>query len=85
MKSLIGLKITKLELNQYHQLSITLSDATVYSANISSFSDIYCYPSETEWSKGYIGENLSDVEWPSGFGIHLDQIVDESLNQHKSA
>ena len=85
MKNFIGLKILKLELFNYHSLSILLNDGSKYSADISSFKNIYCYPNELEWFEGKIGDFKADIEWPGGFGIHLDQIASLALNQNKTA
>jgi hypothetical protein len=85
MKQFIGLKITNLILGEYHIVTIRLNDNSEYTANISSFNNIYCYPTISEWPKGYIGEFRADVEWPTGFGIHLDQIAGLSIKQSITA
>ncbi len=85
MKQFIGLKITSLTLGNYHLVTIKLNDNSIYTADISSFSNIYCYPSEAEWPSGFIGEFKADIEWPSGFGIHLDQIAGLAIKQNQSA
>ena len=81
MKSFVGLKIIELKLENYHSLLIKLNDSSEYHANISSFSDVHCYPDKDEWSKGFIGEFKADIEWPSGFGIHLDQIASLAITK----
>lgn len=85
MKEFIGLKITNLNLGVYHVVTIKLDDNSTYTADISSFSNIYCYPDKNEWPKGFVGEFKADIEWPSGFGIHLDQIAGLAIKQNQSA
>lgn len=56
MKNLIGLKIKKFSLGAYHEITIELNDGSKYSANLCTFSDVYCYPKNTtEWSKAATG------------------------------
>lgn len=82
MKNLIGLKIKKFSLGAYHEITIELNDGSKYSANLCTFSDVYCYPKNTtEWSKAATGEFKADIEWESGFAVHLDQIA--SLSNSK--
>lgn len=85
MKDFMSLRIKKFTLIKYHVISILLTDDSEYTADISSFSNIYCYPSEAEWTSGFIGEFKADIEWPSGFGIHLDQIAGLAIKQNQSA
>ncbi len=86
MKDFIKLRIKTFKLIRFHIISIILTDDSEYTADISSFQDVYCYPkNETEWNQAFIGEFKADIEWPSGFGIHLDQIAGLALEQNKSA
>jgi hypothetical protein len=76
MKIFIGLKIKNFSIETYNEITIELNDGSVYSANLNSFNDIYCYPKNlTEWQKADIGECGADIEWKSGFAVHLDQIA----------
>jgi hypothetical protein len=85
MKDFMQLRIKSFKLIRYNFISITLSDDSEYLADISSFQDVYCYPNETEWGQAFVGEFKVDVEWPGGFGIHLDQIAGLALEQKISA
>jgi hypothetical protein len=86
MKNLIGKKIKNFSVGSYHNISIELNDGSKYTANLNSFSDVYCYPKNIyEWSKATIGEFRADIEWESGFGVHLDQIAFLSLQQNQTA
>lgn len=85
MKDFYKLRIKSFNLISYNIINITLTDNSEYTANISSFQEVYCYPNDVEWSQAFIGECKADIEWPSGFGIHLDQIAGLALKQNKSA
>lgn len=85
MENLIGLKIKKFSINAIDEIKITLNNGATYSANLSKFNDLYCYPKNfNEWKNASIGENGADIEWESGFAVHLDQIAMLALEQ-KSA
>ena len=85
MKDFMKLRIKSFKLLNLNIICIRLTDDSEYTADISSFSDIYCYPTdEQEWNQAHIGECAIDIEWPSGFGIHLDQIAGLALKQKGS-
>ncbi len=82
MKNFILLKIKSFDLLQYNLIKIILSDDSAYTADISSFQNIYCYPKDSiEWSQASIGEFKTSIVWPCGFDIHLDQIANIALKQ----
>ena len=86
MKNFLDLRIKSFKLIKMNLIKITLSDSSEYIADISSFSSVHCYPkNEDEWNQASIGECAIDIEWPSGFGIHLDQIAGLSLKQEQTA
>jgi hypothetical protein len=85
MKDFYKLRIKSFSLIAYNLIKITLTDDSEYTANIDSFKDVYCYPNETEWSQAFIGEFKADIEWPNGFGIHIDQIAGLALKQNMCA
>lgn len=86
MKDFMKLRIKSFKLINFHIISIILTDDSEYTADISSFQDVYCYPkNETEWNQAFVGEFKADIEWPGGFGIHLDQIAGLAIRQNKSA
>lgn len=86
MKDLLNLRVKEFKLLKYNIIKIILTDTSSYTANIESFNSVYCYPKNlTEWEKAYIGESAIDIEWPTGFGIHLDQIISLSLKQNPTA
>lgn len=74
---LIGQSIIKLTVPAMDEVEITLSNGKTYRANLrDKFHDVYCYPrNESEWMRAFIGEDNIDVQWPSGFAVHLDQVV----------
>jgi len=85
MKSFIGLKIKKFSINHYNEITITLNNDSTYTANLAKFNDVYCYPKNfAEWKEASIGETGADIEWVSGFAVHLDQIATLAVEQ-KSA
>lgn len=85
MKNFIGLKIKKISIVNYNNITIELSDGSIYSANLSKFSDVYCYPKNLhDWKNATIGECGADIEWSSGFAVHLDQVATLAIEQ-KSA
>lgn len=82
MKNFIGLKIRDFTLHKYNIITIQLYDGSEYTADISSFQKVYCYPKDqTEWEKAFIGEFKADIQWPCGFDIHLHQIADLAMEQ----
>lgn len=82
MKDFMKLKIKSFTLISYHIISIKLSDDSEYMADISSFQNVFCYPkNEKEWREAFVGEFKADIQWPSGFEIHLHQIADLALLQ----
>jgi len=86
MKDFIKLRIKSFNLIRNNLISILLTNGSEYSADISSFQDVYCYPkNEAEWGQAFIGECNADIEWPGGFGIHLDQIASLAITQNLSA
>jgi hypothetical protein len=86
VKDFLKLRIKSFKLFDKFVIQITLSDMSEYTADISSFKNVHCFPlNETEWLQAKIGECAIDVEWPSGFGIHLDQIASLALKQKHTA
>jgi hypothetical protein len=86
MEDLMHLRIKSFELLEYNVIKIKLNDSSVFIANIESFNSVYCYPKNlSEWEEAKIGECAIDLEWSTGFGIHLDQIIPLALQQKKSA
>lgn len=86
MKNFIGIKIKEFEIIGLNQIKIILTDESSYQANLESFNDIYCYPKNiNEWNQAKIGENKVDIEWATGFAVHLDQIANLAIDQNKSA
>jgi hypothetical protein len=75
MKDFYKLRIKSFSLIKYNVINIVLTDGSEYTADISSFQKVYCYPNETEWEQAILG----------GFGIHLDQIAGLALKQNKTA
>jgi hypothetical protein len=86
MKDFYKLRIKSFKLLKYNVISIVLTDDSEYVADISSFQSVYCYPkNEIEWNQAYVGECKADIEWPEGFGIHLDQIAALATEQQKAS
>ncbi|NOT77518.1 MAG: hypothetical protein HOP07_00785 [Bacteriovoracaceae bacterium] len=82
MRNFILLRIKSFELIKYNIIKINLSDDSVYTADISSFQSVYCYPkNEAEWLQAFVGEFKTAIEWPCGFDIHLDQIANIAIKQ----
>lgn len=80
--NLYDLKIIHVEFPQLHIIKIQLSDGSYYTADLSKdFILVPVFPKNIhEWSKGRIGNGEFSIEWPSGFDIHFDHIV-ESCHQ----
>lgn len=86
MKDFLELRIKSFKLLKYNIIQITLNDNSEYTADISVFEKVHCYPrDESDWSLAFIGECAIDIEWPTGFGIHLDQIAEFAMKQNRSA
>jgi hypothetical protein len=81
MKDFMKLRIKSFKLISYNIINIILTDESEYTADISSFSDVHCYPTESQWDKAFIGEFKADIQWPCGFDIHLHQIADLAMEQ----
>ena len=82
MKDFIKLRIKSFTLIRYNLISILLTDGSEYSADISSFQALYCYPkNDSEWGKAFVGEFKADMQWPCGFDIHLHQIAEMAMEQ----
>lgn len=86
-KSIYALKIIKVEFLKLHILKMTLSDQSEYTVNLAEdFSNIQVFPKDqNEWSKGKIGEGNFSIEWPGGFDVHFDHIIELSKHQKISA
>ncbi len=86
MINLIGLKIKKIIIADYNEITIELSNGSIYSANLSTFNDVYCYPKNLhEWKNATIGECRADIEWSSGFAVHLDQVAALATKQQSAS
>lgn len=87
MKSLYDLKIISVEFPKLHFIRIVLNDNSSYIADLSDdFKDLPIFPkSSQEWSQGKIGNGKFSIEWPSGFDIHFDHVVELSYIQNISA
>lgn len=82
MKDFMKLRIKSFKLISYNIINITLTDDSEYTADLTSFHPVYCYPKdEAEWNQAFIGEFKADIQWPCGFDIHLHQIADLALEQ----
>ncbi len=82
MNDSMKLRIKKFELLELNVIRITLNDSSVYTANLDSFKNVYCYPNNiTDWMDAKIGECKIDIEWSTGLGIHLDQIIELAIQQ----
>lgn len=84
MKDFMKLRIQSFKLIDYNIISITLTDNSTYTADLSSFKNIYCYPNSKEWEHAFIGEFKADIQWPCGFDIHLHQIAELATEQNKA-
>ncbi len=86
MTNLIGLKIKKFTLADYNEITIELNNGSIYSANLSTFNDVYCYPQNLhEGKNATIGECRADIEWSSGFAVHLDQVAALAVEQQTAS
>ncbi len=82
MKDFMKLRIKSFKLIDFHIINITLDDNSEYTADISSFQEIFCYPqNENEWKQAFVGEFKVDIQWPCGFDIHLHQIAEIALKE----
>jgi hypothetical protein len=78
------LAILKFEFPGYPLVKIWTNDNQTYLSDLSSFSDIYCFPKNyTEWSQGFLEERNS-MTWPTGFDVHINQIISHSSDDPKA-
>lgn len=55
---------------------IETSDGFRYEADLSPFSEVYCFPrDQAEWSKVNIDSYGLDLIWASRFEVHVDQVI----------
>jgi hypothetical protein len=74
------LRIKSVVLPKYNIVTIVASNSVTYTADLSSFSPVYCYPRDYDtWSQGFISEGFM-IAWPGGFDVHVDQIIMRSIN-----
>ena len=70
----------------YRQVSIGASDGNRYTADLSSFASVHCFPRDaTEWSKVSIDGYGLALVWACHFEVHIDQIIGSANRVEKSA
>lgn len=68
--------IVKVSTPKYPNVVIETSDGFRYEADLSHFSEVYCFPkNEAEWSKVSIDSHGVDLVWASRFEVHVDQVI----------
>lgn len=87
LKSLYDSKITSVEFPSLHVIKIVLDNNSVFVADLSDdFRDLAFFPkSFDDWKLGKIGVGRFSIEWPTGFDVHFDHIVELSSSQNLSA
>ena len=70
----------------YRQVSIEATDGNRYTADLSSFASVYCFPCDpSEWSKVSVDSYGLALVWSSRFEVHVDQIIGLATRIEKSA
>jgi hypothetical protein len=59
----------------YGRVTVDLSDGKTYSADLSSFSKVYCYPATDQWNDVAPDSAGLALVWTSRFEVHVDQIM----------
>jgi hypothetical protein len=70
----------------YRQVSIEASDGNRYTADLSSFAGVYCFPRDpNEWSKVSVDSHGLALVWTCRFEVHIDQIIGLATRVEKIA
>jgi hypothetical protein len=65
-------------------IKIQTSNGQTYLSDLTSFSDIYCFPkTAAEWKLGTL-EGRYTITWPTGFDVHINQIISHSSDDPKA-
>lgn len=60
---------------EYGRVTVEASDGNRYSADLTSFRRVFCFPSDTEaWSRVSIDSYGLGLVWACRFEVHADQI-----------
>jgi len=60
----------------YMQVSIEASDGNRYTADLSSFSRVYCFPQNADqWARVCIDSYGLGLTWACRFEVHVDQVI----------
>ncbi len=78
------LTIKSIDLPAYNLISVLASNNVIYTADLSSFNDVYCYPKDFDEWKLATAIEISIIGWPCGFDIHLEQIIALSYKDPKA-
>ena len=61
---------------EYKKVNVEASNGFRYSANLSMFESVYCFPkNKTEWDQVSPDSFGSALVWVTRFEVHVDQIV----------
>ncbi len=65
---------------EFGRVRVACSDGLTYDADLSSFSRVYCYPTNFEqWKKVSIDSYGLGLIWSSRFEVHVDQIIGSAI------
>jgi hypothetical protein len=68
--------IISVDAPDYKIVEVTTSTGRRYRADLSAFSNVYCFPkNKNEWAKVSIDSYGLALVWASRFEVHADQIV----------
>ncbi|MBF0104421.1 MAG: hypothetical protein HQM16_03735 [Deltaproteobacteria bacterium] len=68
--------IVAVETPAYKCVVIEASDGYRYTADLSFFSGVYCYPKDMgEWQRVFIDKDGLSLVWSTRFEVHVDQVL----------
>ncbi len=68
--------ILRVETPEYGRVTIETSNGKRYSAVLTSFSKVHCFPkSEQDWEQVSLDSYGLALTWSSRFEVHVDQVI----------
>ena len=66
--------IKEVEGFEYKKIRITLTDGTIFVADLSEFESVYCFPTSDQWNEVSVDSYGRRLIWSSRFEVHIDQV-----------
>lgn len=66
--------IKEVEGLEYKKIRVTLTNGTIFVADLSEFETVYCFPTPNQWNQVSIDSYGRGIIWSSKFEVHIDQV-----------